>query len=86
MNISISPEQATFLDQQVARGAFANPQEAVAAAIDLLRRRADAVAKIDSGRHQLDEGDFTEYDEASLRSRFEELKGRLQQRRSRSSI
>jgi Arc/MetJ-type ribon-helix-helix transcriptional regulator len=77
MNISISPEQAAFLDQQVAGGAFANPQEAVAAAIDLLRRRADALTNIDSGRRQLDEGDFTEDDEASLRSRFEELKQRV---------
>jgi Arc/MetJ-type ribon-helix-helix transcriptional regulator len=69
MNISISPEQATFLDQQVAGGAFASPQEAVAAAIDLLRLRADALAKVDSGRRQLDEGDYTEYEELKQRVR-----------------
>lgn len=81
MNISISPEQAAFLDQQVAGGVFANPHEAVAAAIDLLRRRAETLAYIDRGRRQLDEGDYTEYDEASLRLRFEELKQRRCDRR-----
>jgi antitoxin ParD1/3/4 len=77
MNISISPEQAAFLDQQVAGGTFANPQEAVAAAIELLQRRADTLEQIDRGRRQLDQGDCTEYDEASLRLRFEQLKQRV---------
>jgi Arc/MetJ-type ribon-helix-helix transcriptional regulator len=81
MNISISPEQAAFLDQQVAGGAFVNPQEAVAAAIDLLQRRADTLERIDRGRRQLDGGEFTEYDEASLQARFDCLKDRVRELR-----
>ena len=76
MSTDLSPQNETFLDEQVARGEFSSRGEALDAAIELLRQRTDAVQRIDVGRRQLDAGDFVEYDDESLKARFDELKAR----------
>ncbi len=60
MQIEISPQNNEFIDRQVARGEFRDRRAALDAAVDLLRRRTDTLEKIDSGRQQLDAGEFNE--------------------------
>lgn len=76
MNTDISPEQSAFIDQQVAQGAFPDRKHALDAAVELLRQQTHALELLDTGRQQLDDGQFLEYDDAGLRRRFEELKDR----------
>ncbi len=60
MQTEISPQNNEFIDRQVACGEFRDRRAALDAAVDLLRRRADTLEKIDNGREQLDAGEFTE--------------------------
>ena len=74
MQVEISPQNNEFIDRQVARGEFRDRR----AAVDLLRRRTDTLEKIDSGRQQLDAGEFNEYDDETLKTRFDQIKQRAQ--------
>jgi Arc/MetJ-type ribon-helix-helix transcriptional regulator len=76
MSIEISPENERFIERQIARGAFRNRGEVLDAGIELLRMRDDLLERVDRGRNQLDTGEFTDYDEAALKERFEQLKAR----------
>ena len=76
MQIEISPQNNEFIDRQVACGEFRDRGAALDAAVELLRRRTDTLAKIDNGRQQLDAGKFAEYDDESLKKRFDQIKHR----------
>ena len=76
MTQSLSPENQTYLDRQVARGIFASHYEAIDAGVALLRKRDDLVAQLQESRRQLDAGESTEYDDASLAARFDKLKAK----------
>lgn len=76
MQTEISLQNNEFIDRQVARGEFRDRRAALDAAVDLLRRRADTLEKIDNVRQQLDAGKFTEYDDESLKERFDRIKHR----------
>ena len=76
MQIEISPQHNKFIDRQVACGEFRDRGAALDAAVELLRRRTDTLAKIDNGRQQLDAGKFTEYDDETLKKRFDQIKHR----------
>ena len=78
MQVEISPQNNEFIDRQVARGEFRDRRAALDAAVDLLRRRTDTLEKIDSGRQQLDAGEFNEYDDETLKTRFDQIKQRAQ--------
>jgi len=58
----------------VAGGVFASREEAVDAGVGLLRKREALVKQLEHSRRQLDEGEFTQYDDAGLAARFEVLK------------
>ena len=74
MATDISPENERFIEQEIQAGVFRTKSDALDAGIALLRRRKELLARIDEGRGQLDEGDFRDYDEQSLASRFSELR------------
>ena len=76
MSQSLSPENQAFIDGQVAGGVFASPDEAIDAGVALLRKHNELVAQLQESRRQLDEGEFTEYDDESLAARFDELKAK----------
>ena len=76
MTPSLSPENQTHLDRQVAGGIFSSHDEAIDAGVALLRKRDDLVAQLQESRRQLDAGESTEYDDASLAARFHELKAK----------
>jgi len=77
MTNRLSPDNEDFLDRQVADGKYADRQQALDAAIEWLRHQTDVLTRVDVGRRQLDDGDCTEYDDASLSRRFEQIKGRV---------
>jgi Arc/MetJ-type ribon-helix-helix transcriptional regulator len=76
MATDISPENERFIEQEIQAGVFRTKSDALDAAIALLRRRKELLACVDEGRRQLDAGDFRDYDEQSLASRFSELRER----------
>jgi len=69
----LTPDNAQFLQDQVATGQFASGDEAINAAVALLRRQAALRAKIERGIHQLDNGQYVDLDEEGLDRFFEEL-------------
>lgn len=57
----------------MAGGVFASREEAIDAGVGLLRKREALVNQLADSRRQLDEGEFTQSDDAGLAARFEEL-------------
>jgi len=77
-------ELEQLVRQEMAAGKYASPDEMLLEAVRLLaerNRRRDALRQeVQIGRDQLDRGEYTDYDEHSLRQRFEQLKERVQRR------
>jgi Arc/MetJ-type ribon-helix-helix transcriptional regulator len=77
-------ELEQLVRQEMATGKYASPDQMLLEAVRLLaerNRRRDALRQeLQIGRDQLDRGEYTEYDEHSLRRRFEQLKERVQRR------
>lgn len=76
MSESLSPENEAYVDGQVAGGVFASRDEAIDAGVALLRKREALVTRLKESRRQLDDGQFTDYDDDALAARFEELKAK----------
>ncbi|REJ89135.1 MAG: hypothetical protein DWQ34_20475 [Planctomycetota bacterium] len=72
----LSDENQHFVDRQLAAGRYASAEEALNAGVDMLRRQ-ELLDIIDEGRRQLDEGEYTEYDEEGLHRRLQELHERI---------
>ncbi len=73
MYADLSPDNAAFLESQVAMGAFPSGGDALNAAVMLLRRRAEVLEKVQRGVKQLESGEYEEFDEEGLDRFFEEL-------------
>ena len=73
MNTQLTPVNEQFVQQEVAAGRYRSADEIMNAGLDLLRMET-LRARLAESRRQLDEGEYTEYDEEGLRKRFEELK------------
>jgi putative addiction module CopG family antidote len=73
MNAQLTSENEQFVQQEIAAGRYGSADEVMNAGLDLLRMEA-LRARLAESRRQLDEGEYTEYDEEGLRKRFEELK------------
>jgi antitoxin ParD1/3/4 len=83
MEISLTPEQVSFLDRQVKSGRFASAEDAISEAVSLLEQReADDLcgrsldelrAEIQLGIDQLDRGEGIEVNEGNLRSFVEAI-------------
>lgn len=73
MELEISTDSAQFLQAQVSTGAFATPEQAVEAAIGLLRRDAAIREKIRRGCEQLEYGQYIELDDRDLDENFQKL-------------
>jgi antitoxin ParD1/3/4 len=82
--IAISPELQQLVEQGLASGNYGSRDELLLEAVRLLARRdqqrEELRRQIQLGRDQLDRGEYTEYDDDSLRERFEQLKERAQRR------
>ncbi len=81
---SFSPELQQLVERELAAGSYRSEDELLLAAVRLLaqrdRRREELRREIQIGRDQLDRGEYTEYDEQTLRELFDQLKQRAQRR------
>jgi antitoxin ParD1/3/4 len=80
-NISLTPEQDTFVENVVKSGEYQNASEAIRDALRALqqRRKEDALKlkalrqQIKAGTDALDRGDFVEVDESELETFLDRL-------------
>ena len=75
---SIPADLNQFVQQEVATGKYQSETEVICHGLRLLRereqRREQLRDDVNRGIEQLDSGEFTEYDDDSLRERFEQIK------------
>ena len=81
---SFPPELERFVEEQIAAGNYQSEQDLVVSAVRVLRdvqaRQRQFQEDVRIGMEQLERGEFTDYDEAGLRRRFDELKERARNR------
>jgi putative addiction module CopG family antidote len=75
----LSAQNEEFIACEIAEGRYRSRSDVLNASVEALRRQA-LLAMIDEGRRQLDEGEYTDYDQEGLRKRFDELKERARRR------
>ncbi len=84
MSHSFPPELQQLVSDQLATGDYSSEDEGLLAGVRLLadrtRQREELRRELQIGRDQLDRGEYTEYDEHTLRERFDQLKQRVQDR------
>jgi Arc/MetJ-type ribon-helix-helix transcriptional regulator len=73
MKNNLTSENERFIAGEITAGVYANRGEALDAAVESLKRRRQLLDRLSKSRHQLDSGDFVEYDEAGLAGLFEGL-------------
>ena len=75
MNISLPPDQQSFIDDLVQSGRFSSADEAIRECVRLLMTREQLRHQIDVGIQQADRDDVMDHDTvfANLRSRAAEL-------------
>lgn len=73
MVTNLSSENAEFVRQQIASGAFTSSQDANEHAVTLLRQRTALLGRLDRGAQQLDSGEYVELDEAGMDQFFSDL-------------
>ena len=88
MLVEIPSEYQAFVKTAVESGEFQSETQVVGASLRLLaerdRRREEFRREVQVGLDQLDRGEYTEYDDESLKEFFEQIKaeGRLSQSKS----
>jgi Arc/MetJ-type ribon-helix-helix transcriptional regulator len=73
-DLSLSSDNQSFIDRQVAIGAFRDRAEAIDAGVELLRKRQELLDLLDERRRQLDNGEYVDFDREGLQLFFEGLK------------
>lgn len=73
MSLELTPDNAQFVNDQVAAGLFASDDAAVNAAVELLKRQAWLRAKLQHSIDQLERGEYIELDDEGLDRYFAEL-------------
>jgi len=74
MTAEVSPENERFIQSQLERGHFEDRSAVVNAGLELLRKRQALLDHLSESDRQLERGEYTDYDDASLEKRFKELK------------
>jgi Arc/MetJ-type ribon-helix-helix transcriptional regulator len=82
MASELSSDTESFIQQEIALGAFESREDAIEAGIAMLKRRRELMNRLAESRRQLDEGEYFEYDEEGLRQLFEELIARAENKQS----
>jgi putative addiction module CopG family antidote len=73
MNAQLTLENEQFIQQEIAAGRYGTAAEVLNAGLEVLRQRQALLSRIDESRRQLDEGEFTRYDDEGLERRLNEL-------------
>ncbi len=79
VSTEVSPENERYIQSLIERGSFRDRAAALDAGVELLRQRGELLDRLDEGRRQLDEGEYTEYDDSSLAQRLRSLKERARE-------
>ena len=74
MSIEVSPAVSQLIATAFATGRYANQDELLTEAVRLLSERDRLRDDLDAGAAQLTSGQYTDYDSAALRKRFDDLK------------
>jgi Arc/MetJ-type ribon-helix-helix transcriptional regulator len=82
MASELSSDTESFIQQEIALGAFESREDALEAGIAMLKCRRELMNRLAESRRQLDEGEFLEYDDEGLRQLFEELIARAENKQS----
>ena len=80
MATDLSQDNEQFIENQIATGGYSDRAELLNDAVALLKQRQLLLDKIDKGSRQLRDGEYAEYDDDSLRERFNQLKDRARKR------
>jgi putative addiction module CopG family antidote len=80
MSIVLPPDLEEFVKHRVSGGDYPSDAEVIREAFRLLERREELLRHIDEGTRQLANGQFTEYDDVSLKQFIDDVKLRGQQR------
>jgi putative addiction module CopG family antidote len=78
--ISLSSDFESFIQEEVAIGAYRDRAEVIQAGLDLLRKQKALLVQLDEGQRQLDNDEYVEFDRDGLRHFFEGLKERARRR------
>jgi Arc/MetJ-type ribon-helix-helix transcriptional regulator len=73
MATELPPDAESFIQQEIALGAFQSREDLLGAGVALLKQRRDLINRLAESRRQLDEGEYVDYDEEGLHQLFEEL-------------
>jgi Arc/MetJ-type ribon-helix-helix transcriptional regulator len=80
MATGLSQDNERFIESQIASGMYSDRAAVLNDAVALLKQRQQLLDSIDEGTKQLQDGDYMEYDDDSLRERFNLLKDRARKR------
>lgn len=83
MASELSSDTESFIQQEIALGAFQSREDAIEAGIAMLKGRRELMNRLAESRRQLDEGESFEYDNEGLRQLFEELIARAENKQLR---
>lgn len=74
MTLTISPERKAFVKSVVDNGTYCDESAVVEEALRLLERQEAFRREVEIGTRQLENGEYTDYDDESLRARFEQIR------------
>jgi putative addiction module CopG family antidote len=74
MSIDVSPAVSQMIAAALASGRYADQDELLTEAVRLLGERDRLRGELDAGAAQFASGQYTDYDSAALRKRFDDLK------------
>jgi antitoxin ParD1/3/4 len=78
MSLVLTPQHEALIKQKVESGLYGSPDEVIAKALALLeeydRELAELREKVQAGIAQLENGQYTDYDEEGLRALKERIK------------
>ena len=64
--LSLTPENEQFVQQQLDMGIYAARKEVINAGLDVLRRRQSLKDRLARSAHQLETGEYTDFDQAGF--------------------
>jgi len=77
MSAGISPQNEQFLQDAVARGTFGSREQALDAAVDMLREREEVIREVRKGVEELERGEGRPLDIEAVKA---DVRRRLQER------
>jgi hypothetical protein len=74
MSLNLSPEINRLIAQELSLGHYRTEEELLSEAVQLLSQRNALRDQVEAGARQLAAGEYTDYDFAALRQRFDDVK------------